>query len=442
MAEIVIVADAAAAGAIVADEIARLVRANPEAVLGLATGSTPVPVYAALPSRLAGVDVSRVRGFALDEYVGLDPAHPESYRSVITREVVEPLGLDPARVRVPNGSLEGIEHAGDDYERALAEAGGVDLQILGIGTDGHIGFNEPGSSFASATRVKTLTRQTRQDNARFFDSIDDVPRHCITQGLGTILRARHLVLLAFGEGQGRGGRRCGRRSGDSVAPGIRDPAAPARHGGHRRRGGIRSALRRVLPLHVREQARLAGPVAIPRAARGRSPQSPANRAPFGAADAGNCVGCGRRMPGRTRRGPPRRTYRRGMTLPDDLLALLRAKSTCYIATLMKDGSPQLTQVWVDTDGEHVIVNSVDTHLKVRNLRRDPRVAVTISDPAHPGGFYQVRGRAISITEEGGPEHIEMMAQKYTGGSYPWYGGRDQVRVVITIEAEKVSSTGR
>ena len=201
MAEIVIVADAAAAGAIVADEIARLVRANPEAVLGLATGSTPVPVYAALPSRLAGVDVSRVRGFALDEYVGLDPAHPESYRSVITREVVEPLGLDPARVLVPNGSLEGIEHAGDDYERALAEAGGVDLQILGIGTDGHIGFNEPGSSFASATRVKTLTRQTRQDNARFFDSIDDVPRHCITQGLGTILRARHLVLLAFGKGK-------------------------------------------------------------------------------------------------------------------------------------------------------------------------------------------------------------------------------------------------
>ena len=131
-----------------------------------------------------------------------------------------------------------------------------------------------------------------------------------------------------------------------------------------------------------------------------------------------------------------------MTLPDELLELLRGPSTCYIATLMKDGSPQLTQVWVDTDGEHVIVNSVDTHLKVRNLRRDPRVAVTISDPAHPGGFYQVRGRAISITEEGGPEHIEMMAQKYTGGSYPWYGGRDQVRVVITIEADKVSSTGR
>ena len=201
MAEVVIVADAAAGGELVADEIARLVRANPDTVLGLATGSTPLAVYEALPSRLVGVDVSRVRGFALDEYVGLDPAHEESYRSVIAREVVEPLGLDPARVHVPDGSLEGIEHAGEKYERALADAGGIDLQLLGIGTDGHIGFNEPGSSFASLTRVKTLTRRTREDNARFFDSIDDVPRHCITQGLGTILRARHLVLLAFGKGK-------------------------------------------------------------------------------------------------------------------------------------------------------------------------------------------------------------------------------------------------
>lgn len=201
MAEVVIVRDAEAGGALVADEVVRLVRADPEVVLGLATGSTPLPVYEALRPRLAGVDVSRVRGFALDEYVGLDPSHPESYRSVIAREVVEPLGLDPARIRVPEGTLAGIEHAGDDYEAAIRDSGGVALQILGIGTDGHIGFNEPGSSFASLTRVKTLTEQTREDNARFFDSIDDVPRHCITQGLGTILRAHHLVLLAFGEGK-------------------------------------------------------------------------------------------------------------------------------------------------------------------------------------------------------------------------------------------------
>src|SRR5690606_26362596 len=115
---------------------------------------------------------------------------------------------------VPDGSLDGIEHAGDAYERAIEAAGGVDLQILGIGTDGHIGFNEPGSSFASLTRVKTLTERTRADNARFFDSADDVPMHCITQGLGTILRARHLVLLAFGEGKA-----------DAVAAAIEGPLA-------------------------------------------------------------------------------------------------------------------------------------------------------------------------------------------------------------------------
>ena len=201
MAEVVIVEDAGAAGQIVAEEIARLIAADPTTVLGLATGSSPLPVYEALRVRLAGSDVSRVRGFALDEYVGLDPDDPQSYRSVIRREVVEPLGLDPDLIRVPDGSLEGIEGAGEAYESALEASGGVDLQLLGIGTDGHIGFNEPGSSFASRTRVKTLTRRTREDNARFFPSIDEVPVHCITQGLGTILRARHLVLLAFGEGK-------------------------------------------------------------------------------------------------------------------------------------------------------------------------------------------------------------------------------------------------
>ncbi|MFV0375585.1 glucosamine-6-phosphate deaminase [Microbacterium sp.] len=199
MAEIVIVESRQAAGALVADQIAALIAARPDAVLGLATGSTPLPVYEALRPRLADADLSRVRGFALDEYVGIDPTHPESYRAVITREVVEPLGLNPALIHTPDGALETITHAGDDYERAITAAGGVDLQILGIGTSGHIGFNEPGSSFASRTRVKTLLQQTRRDNARFFDSIDSVPTHCITQGLGTILAARHLVLLAFGE---------------------------------------------------------------------------------------------------------------------------------------------------------------------------------------------------------------------------------------------------
>lgn len=196
MAEVVILPTALDAGELGADIIAALVQARPDAVLGLATGSTPLAVYRALALR--GADLSRVRGFALDEYVGLPDDHPESYRSVISRDVVEPVGLTPSLVQVP-GHLGPIETAGEDYERAIVAAGGVDLQILGLGTDGHIGFNEPGSSFESLTRVKTLTMQTRQDNARFFDSIDDVPVNCITQGLGTIRRARHLLLLAFGE---------------------------------------------------------------------------------------------------------------------------------------------------------------------------------------------------------------------------------------------------
>jgi PPOX class probable F420-dependent enzyme len=129
-----------------------------------------------------------------------------------------------------------------------------------------------------------------------------------------------------------------------------------------------------------------------------------------------------------------------MTLPDGLLALLRAPSPCFLATLMKDGSPQLTQVWVDTDGDHVIVNSVDTHLKVRNIRRDPRVAVTVSDPRDPSRYFQVRGRA-SVSYEGAAEHIEALSQKYTGGPYAWWGGHDQVRVILTIDAERISGIG-
>ncbi|MEA9984365.1 MULTISPECIES: glucosamine-6-phosphate deaminase [Subtercola] len=198
MAEVVIVKDADEGGALGAAVVARLVRQTPAAVLGLATGSTPLTMYRHLAVQLAGADLGQVRGFALDEYVGLPTGHPESYRAVIDREVVVPLGLDAGRIAVPNGKIETAEHAGRDYEAAIAAAGGVDLQILGIGTDGHIGFNEPGSSLASLTRVKTLAPQTRADNARFFESIDDVPMHCITQGIGTILRARHLVLLAFG----------------------------------------------------------------------------------------------------------------------------------------------------------------------------------------------------------------------------------------------------
>ena len=197
MAEVTILPTAEEAGRLAADIIGTLVAAAPDAVLGLATGSTPLTTYAALAA--SGHDLRRVRGFALDEYVGLPAGHPESYRSVITREVVEPLGLTPSNIRVPGDDGLPLQGAGARYEADIYAAGGIDLQILGIGRTGHIGFNEPGSSLASLTRVKTLTQQTRIDNARFFDSVDQVPMHCITQGLGTILRARHLVLLAFGE---------------------------------------------------------------------------------------------------------------------------------------------------------------------------------------------------------------------------------------------------
>ena len=199
--EVVIVPNAVAGGELIAESLAGLLRRKPEALLGVATGSTPLPVYEALAGKVrsGAVDASRARVCQLDEYVGLPAGHPESYRSVVLREVVEPLGLAEERFMGPDGSAEDVQAACDAYDTALAEAGGVDVQLLGIGTDGHIGFNEPCSSLSSRTRIKTLTEQTRADNARFFDSLDDVPHHVITQGIGTILEARHLVLLATGE---------------------------------------------------------------------------------------------------------------------------------------------------------------------------------------------------------------------------------------------------
>ena len=128
-------------------------------------------------------------------------------------------------------------------------------------------------------------------------------------------------------------------------------------------------------------------------------------------------------------------------LTDDLLALLRQPSPCYVSTIMADGSPQVTQTWVDTDGEHVIINTVQGFLKLRNIERDPRVAVAIADPANPFRYMQVRGHVVNTTTEGGAEHIEKLAHKYTGQPYQWYGGRDQVRVIVTIAAEKISGMG-
>ena len=130
-----------------------------------------------------------------------------------------------------------------------------------------------------------------------------------------------------------------------------------------------------------------------------------------------------------------------MRLTGDVLTLLRQPSQCYLATSMADGSPQVTQVWVDTDGHHVLINSVQGHVKVGNIARDPRVTMAIADLNTPSRYAQVRGRVREVTTEGPIDHIEMLAQRYLGTPYPWYGGRDQVRVIIIIEPERISSMG-
>jgi PPOX class probable F420-dependent enzyme len=128
-------------------------------------------------------------------------------------------------------------------------------------------------------------------------------------------------------------------------------------------------------------------------------------------------------------------------LPEGLIDLLRKPSPCFLATLMPDGSPQMTQTWVDTDGEHVIINTVQGFQKVRNVDRDQRVAVSVSDPDNPFRYYAVRGRVVDVTTKGGAEHIEALSQRYTGAPYPWYGGRDQVRVILAISADKIHQMG-
>lgn len=200
----VVIAPGAELARLAADAVERLLAARPQAVLGLATGSSPLSVYDELARRHAqeGLSFARARAFLLDEYVGLPADHPERYRNVIDAALVARVDLAPDAVAGPDGLADDLPAACAAYERAIADAGGVDLQLLGIGTDGHVAFNEPGSSLASRTRIKTLTRQTREDNARFFGGdADAVPTHCLTQGLATISSARHLVLLAQGRGK-------------------------------------------------------------------------------------------------------------------------------------------------------------------------------------------------------------------------------------------------
>lgn len=197
----VVIADEFTLAELAADAIERLLRTETSPVLGLATGSSPLRIYDELTTRHnnEGLSFARAQAFMLDEYVGIADDHPQRYRNVIDAEIATRVDFAEGAVHGPEGSADDLAAASADYERKIAEAGGIDLQILGIGSDGHIAFNEPGSSLASRTRVKSLTHQTRLDNARFFDGdVEQVPKLCLTQGLGTIMEARHLVLVATG----------------------------------------------------------------------------------------------------------------------------------------------------------------------------------------------------------------------------------------------------
>jgi glucosamine-6-phosphate deaminase len=199
--EIIIQPTAEAATSVAARLIARLLREKPNAVLGLATGSTPLLLYRELIA--LKLDWRKVTTFNLDEYVGLAATHPQSYHSFMWENLFRHTNIARKNVHIPDGMTKDIPKFCATYEKQIRAAGGIDLQVLGIGTDGHIGFNEPSSSLASRTRIKTLTQQTRKDNARFFGSEAAVPHHCITMGIGTIMEARQNLLLAFGPKKAR-----------------------------------------------------------------------------------------------------------------------------------------------------------------------------------------------------------------------------------------------
>lgn len=199
--EIIILPDALTGCAHASLMIEKLVRNKPQAVLGLATGSTPIPVYQDLirKHQKESLDFSKITTFNLDEYLGLDPSHPASYHSFMRENFFSKINIPAEQIHIPNGLAQDRAVHCAEYEAAIINAGGIDLQLLGIGGEGHIGFNEPSSSLSSRTRVKTLIPRTREDNKRFFKPSEKVPHHVLTMGIGTIMEARTILLLAFGE---------------------------------------------------------------------------------------------------------------------------------------------------------------------------------------------------------------------------------------------------
>lgn len=199
--EVIIQPTAAVAAALTARLIARALQAKPNLVLGLATGRTMELVYAELVRRHRedGLDFSLCRSFNLDEYVGLAPDHPDSYRQYMNHHLFRHVNIDPRNTHVPCGTAPDLNAECAHYERLIRECDGIDLQLLGIGTDGHIGFNEPLSSLSSRTRVKALTPDTRRSNAAMFSGdASRVPARAITMGVGTIQESRRCLLLVTG----------------------------------------------------------------------------------------------------------------------------------------------------------------------------------------------------------------------------------------------------
>ena len=186
---------------VAAQTVAKTLNSKPNAVLGLPTGSTPEGLYNELirMHKDEGLDFSQVTTFNLDEYVGLPQNHDQSYHNFMREKLFEHINIPPQNIYIPSGTTDNYEAFCKWYEQRIVECGGIDLQVLGIGTDGHIGFNEPTSSLGSRTRIKTLSEQTIEDNARFFKRREDVPIYAITMGVGTILEARKIILVANGD---------------------------------------------------------------------------------------------------------------------------------------------------------------------------------------------------------------------------------------------------
>ena len=208
---VVILTDLDSVADFAASEFGRHLENHPQTVLGLATGGTPLGVYRRLIEmhRLSKLSFHSVTTFNLDEYVGLSPDHPASYRTFMQTHLFRHLDIPNEKTHVPRGDAADLQKECLDYERQISNAGGIDLQLLGIGTDGHIAFNEPGSSLASRTRIKTLTDSTRSDNARFFaGKIEHVPPTAITMGIGTIRDAKQILLLATGSNKAEAVQAC------------------------------------------------------------------------------------------------------------------------------------------------------------------------------------------------------------------------------------------